>query len=111
MGEDQYLGWLEPNNPEGRWFASNNKFSFLRFYDTGLREVIHKQDDGWTVSIGHEDGEFQVGYKHFDTVREAKLWADNRDDYDLTLLEQITDIIKSDISKKKPKPEENDIGF
>ena len=101
-----HLGWLEPNNPEGRWFPSKHKFSFLRFYDTGFREVIHNTDDGWVVSIGHEDGEFQLGYQYFDTTREAKEWADTRGVEDLDLLSIITDDIKRKLSAKKPQAEE-----
>lgn len=84
----------------GRWFQSTNKMSFVRYFDE-YREVIHKvnhlrtdediYENGegqWTVSIGYKDNHFQVGYKYFNTVKEAKKWADNRNDEDLWILEQ-----------------------
>ena len=109
----QYLGYIEQSNPEGRWFASKHKGSFLRFYDTGFREVLHQKEDGWVISIAHEDGQFQLGYKYFDTTREAKHWADNRDAEDMHLLEHITNGIKDKLKAKKPQAEEidNNPGF
>ena len=77
---------------DGQWRASKNKDSFIRYYSAGWREVIHKRNDHWTLSIGRGDTFFQVGYKEFDGVRQAKHWADNRDMDDFHILEQFVEM-------------------
>lgn len=105
---DKYLDRIympmtsDPN--VGRWFVSDN-YNYTRFFDE-YREIVHKvspirsldydeyldgplQDEMWTVSIGGPGNKFQVGYKYFNTTKEAKKWADNRTAEDLYELEAI----------------------
>ena len=90
---EMILGEFEFDNPEGRWFPAKHKSSFVRFYSTGFRELIHKRDEGWTVSIACGDY-FEVGTRHFETTREAKWFADNRDMDALWQLEMFADNIR-----------------
>ena len=73
----------------GRWFVSENH-NYVRHFDR-FREVIHKHNGNWTVSIGGPDNKFQVGIVTFDNTNEAKKWCDNRDQDELHHLELLID--------------------
>ena len=113
---EMYLGYPQ-RDVEGtyndRWWASKNKDSFIRFYETDFKEVLHKYDEYWTVSIGYHD-EFQLGYKQFDTTREAKQWSDDRSLEDLSILEEIVELMVCNHKVKQgvsTQPEGEDVGF
>lgn len=88
---ERILGPIAFDNPDGRWFAAKHKFGFVRYYDQGYREVIHKHDGEWKVSLARGDHEFSLGYKGFETTREAKEWADNRNDQELHYVECVVE--------------------
>ena len=56
-----------------------------------LKIRAYQGENKWTISIGGPNPHFQIGYKFFDTVKEAKEWADNRTDDDMFHLETIVD--------------------
>ena len=84
---EELMGYFPPDNPEGRWFTSEDHTSYVRYYETGFREVIHKgtvqgdygPESGWIVSVGYMKHQFSQGPKAFSTVKEAKQWANYRD--------------------------------
>ena len=54
---DYYLGETQRNidGTYSGWYASKNKDSFIRYYELGFREVLHKTTDDcgdtvWTIS-------------------------------------------------------------
>lgn len=93
----------DPNS--GKWFVSDNH-NYVR-YIGDFREIIHQvipmnnHDDPtrglycdyklWTVSIGGPENKFQVGTNYFQTTKDAKKWADNRDMESLHYLEMLID--------------------
>ena len=93
---EEILGWTTRrfDGSYSSWNYNKDTYgSTTRFYEDGWREVIHKRDDHWTLSIGYED-QFSVGNKQFDTVKEAKEWADNRDMDDLYYLECVVNAMR-----------------
>ena len=116
----QYLGDFNYDNPEGYFFATENKDAFVRFYDTGFREYIssrpHQNEMGeeemkWFVSIGYEE-EFSRGEIPFDNKRQAEEFANNRDDDTYHWLGEEARCLMERHKNKQPKqPEEYNPGF
>lgn len=90
---EQILGPLPIDNLDGKFYQSKDKLKFVRFYDTGFREVIHRHQEYWVVSIGYKN-RFTLGHKDFNSHKEAENWSNNRDDQDLWILEQIKEEFK-----------------
>ena len=111
---ERILGDIQQDNPEGRWLPNRGKDGFVRFYSTGIRELIHKHEEQWTVSIAYHQF-FELGRERFDTTREAKHYADNRDFDALYWLEEDANRIrrKHNELSARPSPEQDsgDIGF
>ena len=120
---ENILGPLKDDNGEARWFASEEKDKFVRYYYSDFRELVHLTTidnadydgidyDGraWTVSLGYHDY-FSKGYRFFETSREAKDWADNRDDVEWYYLECERDnLIKRSKASAEPVLD-NCVGF
>ena len=56
--------------------------SYIRFYAAGFRELVHRDGDKWYLSLAlgsPEGGLFSKGRVEFNSSREAREWADNRD--------------------------------
>ena len=75
---EMILGFFPMDNPEGRWFTSKNKNSFVRYYDNGFREICHNHNGEWKVSLARGEHEFSLGTVGWPTAKQAKWWADNR---------------------------------
>ena len=114
------LGEWNYDNEKGRFFATEDKSSFVRFYSTGFREYISSRmhyEDGyeqlkWFVSLGYEK-EFTRGEVPFDTKRQAEEFANDRDDLNYAyLMDESRELMKRHRDKNPiPVVEEYNPGF